>query len=277
MDDPRARLGLHRPPAQRIVSDPYAAVFLTAPYRAVLQGLRLGSPGLRLAERADAAGLATFALCRHAFIDAHLLDSLAQGVRQVLVLGAGYDARAYRFAGDIDGRPVYEVDLAPLSRRKAAIVRQRPDLFGSTRIRRIEIDFRRDALADRLRSGGFDAGAPTFVAWEGVSMYLSAEAVSATLTTLGDICGPGSVVAMDFWYPVAGSGAADQVRRLGARTIRLIGEPVTFGLDPASAPAYLAEHGFDVIDTAEHVQLAERYATDGRRCEKSVYVLAASR
>lgn len=268
-------LELDRPAPQRIVTDHYAPVFLTPTYRAVLQALRVGGPLVRRAERVDVAGLAAFVLCRHAFIDDHLLRSLTDGAQQVVVLGAGYDARAYRFADQIGERPVFEVDLAPLSRRKAAIVQKHRALFGATRVRRVEIDFRRDSLDERLRSAGFVVGARTFVVWEGVSMYLSADAVSATLRTLSQVCGAGSALAMDFWYRLDGAGAADQVRRIGAQTIRLIGEPVTFGLHPQAAPEFLQQHGFEVTDLAESTELAARYATDGRHSEKSVYVVAA--
>jgi methyltransferase (TIGR00027 family) len=268
-------LELKREPAQRIVTDIYAPVFLTEAYRATLRLLELGKPVLRRAERAEIAGLAAFVLCRHRFIDEHLLAELAGDCEQVLVLGAGYDARAYRFADRIADRPFFEVDLAPLSRRKAAIVASRRDLFGSTQIRRVEIDFQRDALGTRLLAAGFETGLPTFVAWEGVSMYLTRTAVNGTLAAVAELCGAGSVVAMDLWHAIDGAGVADRVRRFGARAIRLIGEPVTFGLSPTEAPEFLRAHGFDVFDLVQSDELAARYATDGRHSEKSVYVLAA--
>jgi methyltransferase (TIGR00027 family) len=270
-------LELRREPDQRIVTDIYAPSFLTNGYRAMLTALQLGHPVIRQLERADLAGLAAFVLCRHRFIDAHLLEELARDAAQVLILGAGYDARAYRFADELAGRPVYEVDLAPLSRRKAAIVAAHPELFGHNSIQRVEIDFRRDSLGDRLEASGFEPGVPTFVVWEGVSMYLTRSAVSATLATVRDLCGIGSVVAMDYWHEIGGSAAADQVRRFGARAVRLIGEPVTFGLAPDDAPQFLAEHGFTAFDLVQSDELADRYATDGRHCEKSVYVVAARR
>jgi methyltransferase (TIGR00027 family) len=268
-------LELDREPDQRIVTDVFAPAFLTTASRAALSALQLGRPVLRRAERADLAGLAAFALCRHRFIDEHLLSHLAGGATQIVVLGAGYDARAYRFADDIGDRPVFEVDLPPLSRRKAAIVESHRDLFGGTRVRRVEIDFRRDSLAERLGTAGFVRDVPTFVAWEGVSMYLTREAVDATLQTLSEICGRGSVVAMDYWFRVDGTGPADQARRLGAQAIRLIGEPVTFGLNPSDAADFLRAHRFELTDLAQAPELAGRYATDGRHSEKSVYVVAA--
>ena len=268
-------LELHRPAAQRIVSDDYAPAFLTAAGRAALRGLVIGGPAVRLAERHEAAGLSAYALCRHRFIDDHLAGALTDGIEQLLILGAGYDSRAYRFADALAGRPVSEVDLAPLSRRKASIVAAHPELFGHTAIRRVEIDFRTESLPERLLASGFAVGVRTFVVWEGVSPYLSAEAVSATLVTLQEICGPGSVLAMDFFHHVGGTHPLDTIRRVGVRAIRLIGEPVTFALPPDSAPDFLGAHGFAISDLAEGAQLAARFSTADRPTDRSLYVLAA--
>ena len=268
-------LELHRPSALRIVTDEYAPTFLTPAGRALVRGLVVGGPAVRAAERHEAAGLSAYALCRHRFIDDHLAGALGEGIEQVLILGAGYDSRAYRFATVLAGRPVSEVDLAPLSRRKAAIVASRPDLFGHATIRRVEIDFRTESLPERLLASGFAVGARTFVVWEGVSPYLSAEAVSATLVTLQEICGPGTVLAMDFFHHVDGARAVDTIRRVGVRAIRLIGEPVTFALPPDSAPDFLGAHGFEIADRAEGAELAARYSTDDRPTDRALYVLAA--
>ena len=268
-------LELDRPEPDRIVSDPFAPVFLTAAFRGLLESLRLGAPLVRRAERHELAGLSAFVLLRHRFIDEQLRCALADGAEQVVVLGAGYDSRAYRFADELRGRPVHEVDLPPLSRRKAEIVSAHPDLFAANTIRRVEIDFRTESLADRLLDRGFTVGVRTFVIWEGVSMYLSRLAVSATLGTLREICGAGSRLAMDFWHELAGRHPYDQVRRAAARAVRLVGEPVTFGLAPDAAPAFLARHGFTALDVAPAAELVARYATDGRPGEPSLYAVLA--
>ncbi|MEO8889755.1 MAG: SAM-dependent methyltransferase [Jatrophihabitantaceae bacterium] len=268
-------LELARRPEDRIASDEYAPMFLTAPYRALLESLRLGSPLVRLAERHELAGISTYVLLRHRFIDEQLHQALAGGAEQVVVLGAGYDSRAYRFADELHGRPVHEVDLAPLSRRKAEIVAAHPDEFGGNRIRRIEIDFRTESLADRLLDSGFSVGVRTVVVWEGVSMYLSHLDISATLATLREVCGPASTLAMDFWSEPTGAHPYDHVRRAATQAIRLIGEPVTFGVAPEKVTAFLDRHGFDVTELLESIELAARYSTGGRPSEKSLYVVAA--
>jgi methyltransferase (TIGR00027 family) len=268
-------LELQRPPGQRIVDDPYAPLFLSAASQAVLLPLRLAGPAVRVAERAELAGLSAYALCRHRFIDEHLRQSLREGAEQVVILGAGYDARAYRLADELAGRPVYEVDLPPTSRRKAAIVAAHAERFGHAAVRRVEVDFRTESLAERLAGAGFRAGADTFVAWEGVSPYLTAVAVSDTLDTLRELCGPGSTLAMDFWQRLAGHRPIDQLRRLGARAFALVGEPVTFALDASAVGEFLELHGFGVVDVVQSRELAARYSTGGRPCEPSAYVVAA--
>jgi methyltransferase (TIGR00027 family) len=267
-------LELGRPPEQQIVTDTYAPLFLTGGYRGVLTGLRAGRRLLRAAERSELAGLAAYALCRHRFIDEHVLGELADGAEQLLILGAGYDSRAYRFAAELTGRPVHEVDLGPTSRRKAKIVAANAETFGSTRVNRVVIDFRKESLADVLLAGGFAVGARTVVVWEGVTMYLDADAVRTTLQTVRQLCGARSSIAVDFWYEVHG-GVLDDVRRLGAKAIGLIGEPVTFGLAPDELPALLAEVGMDPVAVLPWQEMQRRYATDGRHCEPSVYVAAA--
>jgi methyltransferase (TIGR00027 family) len=264
-------LELHR--AEPIVTDEYAPVFLSGSSRLLLQALTAGAPVVRQVERLAVTGLAASGLCRHRFIDEQLLGALPS-VAQVVILGAGYDSRAYRFAVQIGPRPVYEVDLPPLSRRKAAIVAAHAELFGHASVHRVEIDFRTQSLADRLAGSGFAPGAPTFVVWEGVSMYLSRAAVDGTLAALAALCGPGSVVAMDFWQRVGGAGGYS-FRLAAERAMRLIGEPITFPIDAAAVPGLLGPHGFDVRDLADGAELTSRYATGGRRCDPGMYVLAA--
>lgn len=269
-------LELSRPPGERIVDDEYAPYFLSEASRAVLTALQLGAPAVRFAERASLAGVSAYALCRHRFMDEHMLDALESGAEQILMLGAGYDSRAYRFAAEIGDRPVYEVDLQPISRRKAKIVAAHASVFGASSVRRVEIDFRVDSLDERLRSSGFTVGAPTYVVWEGVTPYLSREAVDATRATVADVCGTGSRIALDLWRGIDGHAPGDEFRRAATRAFALIGEPLTFACPPDRAAELLGAHGFDVIDLAESDELADRYSTDGRPTEESAYVVAAA-
>jgi methyltransferase (TIGR00027 family) len=257
----------------RILTDVHAPVFLTDSSRVLLRALTVTGPVFRRAERFELVGLAASGLCRHRFIDEQLVAALPD-VEQVMILGAGYDSRAYRFATEIGARPVYEVDLPPLSRRKAAVVASRSELFAHASVHRVEIDFRTQSLQTQLAGSGFVGGAPTFVVWEGVSMYLTRAAVDDTLTALAEVCGSGSVLAMDFWQRVGGAGGYT-FRRRAERAMHLIGEPIGFAIDAAAVGSLLEPHGFRVTDLAESDEMTARYATGGRRCDSGMYVVAA--
>src|SRR3990172_2708966 len=146
-----------RPRHERIVDDPYARLFLGPVMRTALATIeatgRLGT----LAEE-HSPGLITYVLCRHRFIDDCLERALSGGVAQLVILGAGYDTRAYRFAEALRDRRVLEVDSPLTSRRKAQIVEAHREQLPSVRIRRVEIDFLHDCLEDVLVAAGVERG-----------------------------------------------------------------------------------------------------------------------
>ena len=132
-----------KPPAERVVDDPWAQLFVSPAARRALAAWS-GSLTGRVFRQLGATGTSYVPL-RHRFIDEHLAAALDDGVEQVVLLGAGYDTRAYRFADQLDGRPVFEVDLAAISRAKAATIAKHQDAVprGQRRARR-----------DRLRDAG---------------------------------------------------------------------------------------------------------------------------
>jgi O-methyltransferase involved in polyketide biosynthesis len=105
-------------------------------------------------------------------------------------------------------------------------------------------------------------------------MYLTRDAVNSTLTALASVCGPGSVLAMDFWQRVGGP-ARRQLRMRAERGMDLIGEPIGFAIPASGVDALFAAHGFAVVDLAEADEMTTRYATDGRVCDPGMYVVAA--
>jgi methyltransferase (TIGR00027 family) len=262
-----------RPADERIIDDPYAKLFLRPSGRAALAAWTATRPAAGLLDRTGAA----FIACRHRFIDDHLLVALGDGAEQVVLLGAGYDARAYRFHEELAGRPVYEVDLAATSRRKANIIERNRTRFPDANVRRVEIDFEKDSLNDTLAEAGFRPHARTFVVWEGVIMYLTRAAIKATVGALHELCGDGSMIAMDCWYLVDEPGPMGSARRAAPGAIALIGEPVTFAMHPEDMPDFLRRLDYEAVDIADAAGLEARYCTDGRPVEPSCYVVAARR
>ena len=114
---------------------------------------------------------------------------------QCVVLGAGYDTRADRLPALAD-RHVFEVDHPATQTAKRAVI----DRLGleHTHIAYVAVDFERDDLATELDAAGFDRSSPTLFIWEGVTQYLTREAVEATLTVIRGLAVSGTFVIVTY-------------------------------------------------------------------------------
>lgn len=263
-----------RPAPRRVLNDPFAVHFLGRSWRRALHNPLI--EGLTAARSPLAAsfiesliglgsyGLQRFVAARHRFIDDALVDFLARGGEQVVILGAGFDARALRFGELLSGRPLFEVDFPATQARKRrrlerAIAEGHISEPTTRALSFIPIDFEQQTLEQGLRASAFRPGLKTFYAWEGVSMYLSPATVELTLTTLARLSAPGSEVALDLWSPSRSNDPRALARRLGAQTLSLIGEPLRFSLSTARAPTWFHRLGYHTSDLLDAAQLARRY------------------
>jgi len=264
-----------RPPEVRVLSDPYAERFLRPAIRALIRG-RLTREAYRLGLLPVApGGVAEFVVGRHRYIDDALLAAVGRGVRQVVILGAGYDARPHRFADELAGVTVYELDFPDTQARKRGLLAGLSALPGHAHY--VAVDFERDGFDARLRDAGFAVGAPTFVIWEGVAMYLREATVIDTLARLRGLAGEGSEVVADFWHHPSSPPAWRESVRVAAAALRTIGEPLGFDLAPARAAAFLADHGFRVDERLDQRILSARYGLGtSRSLAAPLFVLRAS-
>ncbi|MFL6298618.1 MAG: class I SAM-dependent methyltransferase, partial [Actinomycetes bacterium] len=126
------------------------------------------------------AGTRTQVTVRSRWTERRLAELADGGLDQYVILGAGLDSFAYR-SPLVDRMRVFEVDHPATQRWKrdllAAASSTPPD--GLTFV---GVDLETDPLPDRLAAEGFDLSRPALVSWLGVSMYLTADAVAATLT-----------------------------------------------------------------------------------------------
>ncbi|MCK6547045.1 SAM-dependent methyltransferase [Myxococcota bacterium] len=266
-----------RPPDARIIDDPYAKLFLGPVMRAALATLEATGAVGRFAEE-HAPGLVTYVLARHRFIDDALLRALrapSPAVEQVVLLGAGYDTRAHRFAADLSGRTVFEVDFPSTSRRKSEVVAAKASALPQADVRRVEIDFLHERLEDCLDRAGFRRGVRTFFVWEGVSMYLTRRTVQDTLATLRALGGVGSELAMDFWFLLDTPDLLSTAHRMSANFLHLLGEPLIFSIHPEDAGPFFERAGLAIEDLADARALEHRYVHDDRRVYPACYVVLA--
>lgn len=262
-----------RPLGRRVVDDPFAARFLEAAEAPFARG-GVHGPLARAVVRVfemPLVGLASFHLARHRVLDDLLLAETRAGAAQCVILGAGYDARAYRFPPG-GGGPArfFEVDHPTLSARKRALVERALGGAAPPHVRFVTVDFLRERLDERLRAEGYDPGARTVWIWEGVTMYLTREANAAALAAIAALGPPGSVVGFDLWRAPRGLDPVGAAQRAVSRPfLRAIGEPILFSFgerDDDAPEAMLARAGFETIFRHDSAALQAIFATHaGRR------------
>ena len=128
-----------------------------------------------------APGMVGAMLSRTRYIDEVLLQDLSGGARQVVILGAGFDSRAYRFRERLEGVRLFEVDYGPTQEYKK---RRLQEIFGSVpkHVQYVAMDFNRDDLATQLRNNGYSPKERTVFIWEGVTMYLPVTSIEVLFT-----------------------------------------------------------------------------------------------
>ncbi len=223
-----------------------------------------GDEGQRIAAAFDRhwPAMETWLALRVAYLDRMVaLTTDRLGVRQVVILGAGYDTRAARMPKS--GVRYFEVDHPDTQAAKRARLAALPGspVDAATYA---PCDFEREDPIERLRAAGLSAHTPTLVLWEGVVPYLTEAAVRATATTLARGLDPRSLLAFDFVGKnmAAGQKLSDQDR--GMRDfIGDLAEPVRFGADHITP--LLAACGYRWVRTVSFDDLALQLLGDYQR------------
>jgi methyltransferase (TIGR00027 family) len=231
-----------------LFEDPFAQRFLRGRYR--LFGLLPARPLARTIDRFWPGPRA--AVCvRTRWLDDAIVRALDAGLDQLVILGAGFDARSLRLPG-IERVRVFEVDHPDTQALKRSVVGRAP-----LHLTYVPFDFLRDRLDDVLRDAGLVPGRRTLFLWDGVTNYLDEASIDATLRTVAR-----AGTALLFTY--VERAMIDGTERFeGGREsldyVRKLGEPFTFGFDPATLGAALAERGLELVEDLALSEVARRY------------------
>jgi methyltransferase (TIGR00027 family) len=232
-------------PNSRAFADPLAAALLPGELRlaARLFGLRPAAALLNAYIDRRWPGARTSGIARTKLIDDWIAQA-ACGIDQVVLLGAGFDTRAWRLDALASAR-IFEVDHPNTASVKQERLRSaQADL---KKVTFVKVDFETDDFDQLLRAAGFDAARPAIVVWEGVSQYLSGEAVCGVMRWVGRLA-PGSRFIFTYVHEgvlngsVAFVGADKVIAKVDGS-----GEPWRFGLLPEELPAFLRERGLSLL------------------------------
>ena len=248
-----------RLPGRRVFEDRFAAAFLSPRLRRVVNLSKVPVVGALIRAYVDHRwpGARTSAVARTRFIDDEAGVALGSGTEQVVILGAGFDARAYRIAAM--GRvPVFEVDHPSTSAAKRTIVQA---MLASVphHVRFVPVDFNSEPLQDKMSAAGYDPLRCTLFIWEGVTNYLTESAVDETLRWCAGAAAGSTVVFTYVHRLVLDAPQAFYGTEKLFMTLSAAGERWTFGLDPSQLPSFLAQRGLVLSEDVGASDYRARY------------------
>jgi methyltransferase (TIGR00027 family) len=190
-------------------------------------------------------------------IDEVLVDSLKAGNTQVVILGAGLDSRAYRFADALKGARVFELDLPQTQEYKKARVRS---VLGAlpSHVTYSPIDFTKQDLATVLAASGYDRTKKSIFIWEGVTMYIPEAGIDATLRALAGNTAKGSRLVFDYFTEQALKNLPPALREV-SRNVATVGEPFVFGMPGGRAAPFVTARGYSVVSDFGSDDLGARF------------------
>ncbi len=237
-------------------SDYMAEIFLPAFAKVILNIAPLRKAFMR---KVAPSGIYEYVIARTQLFDEIFLDALDEGVRQIVILGAGMDTRALRFSNKNHGTKVFELDVEKTQHQKIQILKRKkvalPDelIFAA-------IDFNNQHIPDVLQKIGYKRNMKTLFLLEGVTMYLRADTVEKILAFIRDSSQKGSNIVFDF---VHASVLRRENKFYGEReifdTISKTGEDWIFGIEESEIEEFLVTRGFKLISHYSPPDLEEKY------------------
>jgi methyltransferase (TIGR00027 family) len=226
----------YQPPQIRLFNDPVIEAIVPWPVKAAMRFSAVRNFFLRKTEEV-AEGTYGVLLCRVRYGDEVIAAAIAEGIDQIVILGAGLDTRAWRIPG-IDRVRVFEVDLPKQQNDKKAKLAK--NLGGlPPHVTFVPIDFNVDSLESAFARTAFDSSKRAVFIWEGVTQYISEDAVRKTLAFVGR-CVPGSGIVFTYVLKsiIDGNSNVPGAQRLMTEVAKQ-GAPWIFGLAPQSVGEYL--------------------------------------
>jgi len=261
----------YEPDKTRLFNDPLVKELVSAPIRWVMQFAPMRNLTVKQTD-AVAAGIFGVQICRTRYIDDTFQAALAQGLPQVVILGAGLDTRPYRLLGKKVVVHVFELDLPAAQKDKkkklAKYLGKLPE-----NVTYIPIDFDTQSLESVFAGTSFDRTRPAVFLWEGVTQYLSERAVQRTLDFVGKSA-PGSLLIFTYVLKSIINRRSDIPDANNMLDTVAKSAPWIFGLEPSGLPDFLKPFHLALVADVGAPSYQERYL---RPLGRSLAVFAGER
>jgi len=201
-------------------------------------------------------------ISRARYNEDRLMDAIASGISQYVIVGAGLDTFALRrpdLANQID---VFELDHPASQTDK----QRRIGEAGLTLPRKVHLvpcDLEAEAFSEALGNTAFDAAKPTFFSWLGVTIYLTKDAIESTLRSIRSLCALGSELVLDYADELPQTASVSAEDSLAQQAVmnaaRSLGEPMLSSFGREEMGELIRSTGFELREQLGRAEQEERY------------------
>ncbi|WP_291145985.1 class I SAM-dependent methyltransferase [Flavobacterium sp. UBA7680] len=232
----------------RLFSDPYAIHFLDSKLRLAvcLSKYSIVSKYISNTINKKIPGAFSSGIARTKYIDELLQTAISNGAEQVIILGAGFDTRAVRL-DFLKTIPVIEIDHPNTSNFKAEIYKSRIGQIPEN-VRFLQIDFNKQSLDELAIEHNLDFSKPTAVIWEGVTNYLTEEAVKSTFSFISKFAKNSYVIFTYVHKDILSKPESFLGGKKLLEDLEKLEEHWTFGFIPDELPAYLNQFDMQLLE-----------------------------
>ena len=250
-------------PNKRVIYDPYAKYFVLGASIIKLLGHKIS---VWLGDKI-VPGMHEHLICRTRFIDDLIEESTSAGIEQYVILGAGYDSRAYRLKLPPKLK-IFEVDQPEVQVIKKSKLPK--SISNGDNIIYVSIDFNNQSLKEQLLDAGFDKSKSTIYTLEGVSQYIPKEALSSTLKELATLnANSNSKIFISYVNKLLledskacfgmGYSRPEKAIKFITNGAKKVGEPWISFYSAKEIQNLLSENGFIVIENQTLADLNSKY------------------
>ena len=208
-------------------------------------------------------------VARIRFIDEYLLECIAAGLKQLVVIGAGFDTRAYRFEEVKENVRVFEVDHPVTQQVKVEKIKK---IFVTLpdHVIYLPVIFGADRFDRKLLENGYNPKLKTLFIVEGLLMYVPPPAVDGLLSFVVNASGPGSSFIADYFSAAVIDGTSPlkeaQVLR---QFVESEGAPLQFGIKEGKIEEFFKERGFHAVTNVTAAACKDQYFKNAS-CDRTV-------
>lgn len=244
---------------ERICYDPYAIHFIRP--EIIEFGKKHPEEAKELIENTERLfpGLSSSIMARVRYFDDFVKKSIKDGLEQLVILGAGYDTRAFRIEELKENVNIFEMDHPNTQGFKIEKIKE---IFGSTpgNVVYVPVDFEKEKIGEKLIENGFIGSKKTLFILEGLVMYIPPESVAEIFLFINKNSAKGSRVIFDY-YPqsvVDGTSKLEIGQNIRNHLVK-IGEPLQFGIKEQEMENFLKEFGFSSIENVTSEDYKKAY------------------